>query len=640
MVRKIVVVLTLVVSLLQGFGVKAQLNRYYFYAKTQKLYQRGDYTGAVGAITVFLEYQSEDEIALYFRALAKYQLDDWRGALQDLDKLLLHKPFMTEALLLRTAVRNQLGDHSNAMVDIRLAYELRPNERDIRYMRAVTYFLLEDYVQAIEDFTATLQHDPEHLDARLNRGTSYLLRGDTLRAVEDYQQAIQTNPYSAGPHINLARVYYSQNRLETALASLNKALDITPKSGQALLIKALIEHDLHRNKEAFASINKAIEYAPRSSLAYYNRAIMYAEKGDLSAALQDYEQAARISPSNVFIRYNAGITYLEAKRYREAADALSYAIALYPQFARAYSLRAKVRLLLGDKAGARLDYDSAQVQIERYAHLQEKEAQRNKWSDTTANFSRLIAFENDFSTPSELVLPAFLREYDELLPLASIRVGQLQTYTEWKPVERVDSVAGAPYFSFVVPNEDTARRIDLSLFPQVHDAHVINLMRGIFLSEQREYAQTLALLDSIPRHSVAWPLGRVVRAVTQISQIRFAPAKQVTLSLTNSYTPRSQAADYSEPLKELEMLSSEYGQSAYLYYSLGIGYYLSRDLLASERAFDQALALESSFAEALFNRGLVRILLNKNDEACLDLSLAGQLGLDRAYRVIADHCKR
>ena len=98
--------------------------------------------------------------------------------------------------------------------------------------------------------------------------------------------------------------------------------------------------------------------------------------------------------------------------------------------------------------------------------------------------------------------------------------------------------------------------------------------------------------------------------------------------------------DYSEPIRELNALNTEYGENPYLHYSLGIAYYLAKDLQASEAAFNKAIALETNFAEALFNRGLVRILLNKNNQACLDLSLAGQLGLDRAYRVISDHCKR
>ena len=619
--------------------MQAQLNRYYFYAKTQKLYERGDYSGAIGAISVFLEYQNEDEIALYLRALCKYQLDDWRGAQLDLDQLLTRKPFMTEALVLRTAVRNQLGEHTAAMLDIRLASELRPNERDIQYMRGVTHFLLEEYSDAINDFTATLKRDPEHLDARLNRGTAHLLNGDTIAALQDYMQATQTNPYASGPHINMARVYYAQQKNEQALATLDKALELSPKSGQALLIKALIQHDLGRKERAIATITKAIEYAPRSSLAYYNRAIMYAQDGNYDAAIKDYEAAAKISPSNVFIRYNAGVTYGESKRYQEAADALSYAIALYPQFARAYSLRSAMRLKLGDKNGAHVDYDSAQSIVARYQNTRDKDVE--KWSDTSANFSRLIAFENDFTTPSDLGIPAFLKEYDELYPLATIRVGQKQNYTEWTPVHRADSVAGAPFFSLVVPSNDTIRRVDLTLFPPVRDPHAINLIRSIAWVEAHNYEAALALLDSIPQHSPIKPLGRLVSAVAQISQIRFAPTTPTLLLLSGSKSRATATpADYSTPIRELKQLNTEYGEDAHLYYSLGIAYYLSRDLNASEEAFNKAIALEANFAEALFNRGLVRILLNKNNQACIDLSLAGQLGLDRAYRVISDHCKR
>ena len=627
-------------SLLLGqMAAQAQLNRYYFYAKTQKLYERGDYSGAVGAISVFLEYQSEDEIALYLRALCKYQLDDWRGAQLDLDQLLTRKPFMTEALVLRTAVRNQLGEHRAAMVDIRLAAELRPNERDIQYMRGVTHFLLEEYPDAIEDFTATLKRDPEHLDARLNRGTAHLLKGDTVAALQDYVQATQTNPYAPGPHINMARVYYAQKKNEQALVTLDKALELAPKSGQALLIKALIEHDLGRKELALRTVSKAIEYAPRSSLAYYNRAMMYAQDGNYRAAIQDYETAARISPSNVYIRYNAGLVYGELKRYHEAADALSYAIALFPNFAQAYSLRSEMRLRLGDKTGARIDYDSAQNIVTRYMNTKEKDAA--KWSDTSANFSRLIAFENDFTTPSDLGVPAFLKENDELYPLATIRVGQVQNYTEWSPVRRADSVAGAPFFTLVIPSNDTARLVDLTLFPPLRDPHAVNLIRSISKVEAHNYEEALALLDSIPKHSAINPLGRVVRVVAQISQIRFAPPVPTHLIFSGGKRQDVAApADYSKPIQELEALNTEYGESAYLHYSLGITHYLSRDLKASEEAFNKAIALEANFAEALFNRGLVRILLNKNNQACLDLSLAGQLGLDRAYRVISDHCKR
>ena len=617
----------------------AQLNRYYFYAKTQKLYERGDYTGAIGVISVFLEYQAEDEAALYLRALCKYLLDDWRGAQFDLDQVLTRKPFVTEALVLRTAVRNQLGEHTAAMEDIRLAAELRPNEHNIRYMRGVTYFLLKDYPNAINDFTTTLKYAPEHLDARLNRGTAHLLYGDTIAALQDYMQATQTNPYAAGPHINIARLYYIQKKNEQALVSLNKALQLSPKSGQALLIKALVEHNMGHKELALTTINKAIEYAPRSSLVYYNRAMMHTEAGNYKEGIMDYETAARISPHNVFIRYNMALTYDELKRYSDAVDALSYSIALYPHFARAYSLRSSIRMKLGDKDGARADYDSTQVIISRYQLNKDKHLEL--LSDTSAKFSRLIAFENDFTTPSDIGTPSFLKEYDELYPLATIRIGQEQHYSEWTPVRRADSVAGAPFFTLAVPTNDTTRLVDLRHFPLVQDPHAVNLIRSIAWVDEHNYDAALTLLDSIPKHSSIKPLARLVKAVARISQIRFAPTLPSILLLSGTKSSMdSMPADYSSPIRELEQLNTEYGANAYIYYCLGIAYYLSRDLKAAEENFNKAIELENRFAEALFNRGLVRILLNKNNQACIDLSLAGQLGLDRAYRVISDHCKR
>ena len=42
--------------------------------------------------------------------------------------------------------------------------------------------------------------------------------------------------------------------------------------------------------------------------------------------------------------------------------------------------------------------------------------------------------------------------------------------------------------------------------------------------------------------------------------------------------------------------------------------------------------------EAYFNRGLVLIYLKDKEKGCIDLSRAGELGVDGAYPVIARYC--
>lgn len=628
--RRLLLVLLLSAPLLAS----AQLNRYYYYSKTQKLFSRGEYTAAIATINVFLDYLPNDDIALYLRALCKYNLDDFRGALLDLDRTLAHKPFMVETLVLRGGTLNQLGESDRAMKDLQLAIDLRPNDRTIVYLRGITHFLLDDFPKAKEDFTTTLLYQPKNLDARLNRGTASLFMGDTAAALQDYQMATHTNPYSAAPYISIARIQYAQKKLDEALLSLDEALKLAPKSQQALLVKALVLHDQGHLDEAISTLTQSLALAPKSSLALYNRALMYGEKGEWGLAIADYEAAARISPTNVFIRFNSGIIYLQQHDYFQAIESFTHAITLYPNFARAYALRGEARLQTGDRHGAKSDLDSAELLVQLY-----KEGELDQWSDTSANFSRLFAFEADFAPQSEAFIPP-TQDYTELLPLATILVAQTQRHVEWSPVNTLNAQCGAPFFTLEIPREDTAAHLDMALFPPLNNLHAINLVRAITLSEALDYQSAISLFDSIPKHSDAYPLAQLAKAATMINQIRFEPTLPTHIPLSGFAKPaQRETANYDQPIAILTELSKT-NPSPYIDYTLATAYYLSRDLPSAEETFTRALEAHPKFAEALFNRALVRILLNRGDEACMDLSVAGELGIDQAYRVISKHCTK
>jgi hypothetical protein len=54
--------------------------------------------------------------------------------------------------------------------------------------------------------------------------------------------------------------------------------------------------------------------------------------------------------------------------------------------------------------------------------------------------------------------------------------------------------------------------------------------------------------------------------------------------------------------------------------------------------YSKAIELEPDFAEAYFNRGLTRIYLNDINGGALDLSKAGELGIQEAYSIIKQYC--
>lgn len=628
-------VLLLVVTalFLRPLATQAQLNRYYYYTKTDKELRRGEYTSAMGTINQFLRFVPNDQIGQYLRALTKYYLKDARGALLDLNPLLEQYPFMFPARLLRATVNNQLDQPHLALPDLQLAQDLRPSDLEVRYLLGITHFLLKQYEQAIHEFDATLAHQPDNTDAWLNRGTAKLLLQDTLGAQRDYQQVTQIDPFLPHPHIQLARTFYLQRDTAQALQELDAALQIDQNAPEALLVKGLVLYDMQKPKQAIALLGKALDYAPHSSLIYYNRAIMQLEQRNNKAALDDLKKAMEISPGNVYIQFNLGLLYLDSKRYSEAQAAFSRALVLYPHFARAYTMLAHTQLAMGLKKQAKQSLDSAQQIVQRY-----QAGKLDTWSDTAAVFSRLMAFESDFNAGRNVVLPS-QPKVTALIQTASIVVGQSQPYKEWPPVQKADSLCGAPFFALMIPSSDTARRVDVSLFPKLNNAYAIALVEAVQRMEQNLYPAAIEKLNTIPSYSPIYPLGLLVHSVALINMGRYTPRQQALGTHPSSPTPPTDQQSYRKALELLQQCET-FAPSPYIDYLTATAHYLLKDLNQAENALSKAIEANPSFAEAYYNRGLIRLLLKKHEEACIDLSLAGQIGLDQAYRAIAEQCTR
>ena len=54
--------------------------------------------------------------------------------------------------------------------------------------------------------------------------------------------------------------------------------------------------------------------------------------------------------------------------------------------------------------------------------------------------------------------------------------------------------------------------------------------------------------------------------------------------------------------------------------------------------FTSSIKLRSDFSEAYYLRGILKNSLGAVNEGCLDLSKAGELGYQQAYKVISSYC--
>ena len=77
----------------------------------------------------------------------------------------------------------------------------------------------------------------------------------------------------------------------------------------------------------------------------------------------------------------------------------------------------------------------------------------------------------------------------------------------------------------------------------------------------------------------------------------------------------------------------------YVYYNLGNLYCLSSEHIYSIENYTKAIELYPYMGDAYFNRGLVLIYLKDKEKGCIDLSRAGELGIQDAYSVINKYCE-
>ncbi len=590
--------------MLAGGQAHAQLDRRYYLQRAHTAYQAEQYTDAIATLRDYLDYRPDDRIALYLRALCKYQLRDHRGARRDLDRLLEQHPFAADALVLRGLVVGELGAPEEGLADLKQGVELRPSSQHIRFMRGIGYFMLKDYPAAIDDFSVMLRGDPAHLDARLNRGTAHLLKGDTLSARRDYLAAIIAHPFKPSPHIHLARLHYMAQHLDSAETQVEEALELDPKSGQALIIRALIQSTSQKPRKAIETLTKVIALMPQNSMAYYNRALLFMQLEDYRQAAHDLERASRISPRNIFIRYNRALAHLSLGQLALAEQSLNIALAIYPDFALAYGLRAEVRRRQGRMRASEKDHDKSRSLANRY-----RQGELGELSDTTRQLNQLIAFEDGFSTGDRALDEG--QAGDRPLPMARIVQGGEQAYEEWLPIRYLDSGQLGGLRLAILP-------------PDAPEGH----------------SPTLPALDSLAgANPLLRPLASYQKAVADIDRIRFAPLDaRGGIPSGRGYEPiPTGRADYREPIARLEQLRQA-TPSPYIDYTLATAHYLQRNPARAEALLTHAIERWPEFAEAYFNRGLIRLILKKNEEACLDLSRAGELGVPQAYRAIASSC--
>ena len=659
--RRIVVLLIGIVAVAQV--AMAQYNRDYFFYVGRKQMMENDFREAIRTLNILLRFDENAYEGYFLRGIAKYNLDDLLGAEADFTTAIEKNPVFTTAYTYRAITRSRLGNYDDALNDFREAIELRPDLPNPYYSRGVTRLLNQQFEEAIEDFDSFIRQEKKVADAYINRGVCHLYLRDTLSAYADFELGIRTNRESPNGYNRRGALLLQQERFEEAEKDFDMAVKCDTMLAISYFNRALVYNETNRPMLSLADLDRVIQLDSTSSITYFNRAIIRSRIGDYNRALDDYNKVAEYSPENVLVYYNRALLYQQLGEIERAKNDYSKAIELYPDFANAYLGRSYLRQLLRDYKGARSDKQIAERKIAEYKSRL-SDTTYSIYADTTRRFDKLLSFESKLAGSSfeRITSRRTTNENMALLPLfkftftqdSTAQTATVQSFHSQRAEDFIRHI-GNPLLALSCRESnlapDTLVAINRKLRTTTHSASAtFEELFSLAISESlvKQYTNAVNTYTSAIQLAPTNPFIYINRATTQAEMIDFIssidnayqrisiesdPARQLHNRTTRTYNYDDAIADLTKAIK----LHSGF---AYAYYNRANLLALSGKLPEAFEDYTKAIELNPSFAEAYYNRGLIQIYMKDTRKGCLDISKAGELGIEEAYEVLKQYSKQ
>ncbi len=646
----------------------AQYDKDVFYMRGRRALADGKYSLAIENFNILSQLDTTDYFTFFFRGIAKYNLGDLRGAKSDFDRSVRINPVFTSGYHYRGITESRFGNYDAALADLQEAINLRPGEIGLYFSRGVTYFLSQQFDKAVSDFDRYIRKEPKDPSAYLNRGASHLFLGDTLKALDDYNKAIKLDRFDPEGYVRRGRVYASQKNYEGAIADMDRAIELDTTNTFAYFNRAIMQYEQEKYPEAMSDLNRVLREEPGNALTLYNRGLISAQLGAYEDALNDMDRVLNINPENVLAYFNRASIFIEMGMYKNALEDYDKAIELYPDFAKAYMNRAYVRNLMGDFKASKKDYETAQQKVREYRAKNESDV--GSFADTTKKYSTLLTLDAEFAKKDfndELLQHrdidirlrplykfvatgkkddtnyALARKYENVLISrfeASLPVGVAVRNAEAKlSDEQIAELESAAWSGTGVPSSEILFLRALNDY----DAKQFNSSLDYYgkaIEAASEKADISRLYEAFYR------MNRGVLRAEMIDFISSIQSNVQVLSMDDTGNTRARVKDqitrqydYTDALEDLKAASEMLKDIPYIYYNLGNLYCLSAEHVNSIENYTKAIELYPYMGDAYFNRGLVLIYLKDKEKGCIDLSRAGELGVQDAYGVIKKYCE-
>lgn len=625
----------------------------------------------------------------YYRAVAKFYLDDFTGCEADCNVALEINPFLVGAYNLRGIARLRQDRPSAARDDFDKGLSLEPENVNMMLNSGIASINLEEYDRAIDLYDKLLKIDKRNVPAILYRGIAYVEKGDTATAAEEFERATKINAYSPEAYTYLGMVRHMTRDFSGALASYDKLAEIRPQDPFVYVNRAIVKYNLDDLAGCEADLDEALRLDPKNVMAYQNRGLLRVEAGDLNRAADDFSRALALDPSDDITLFNRAIVYLQLGEANNALQDLNIIIAKHPDFGPAYAQRAVAKRQMGDEKGSEVDYLTAMnfEQEKTKRQLAAGQADDKEGEDPGAPTPKRGKRKGsrgkndaDMKKYDQMVVVADFGDTDDKLRQdnkETIR-GRVQDRDVAIDLEPAFSLSffsadtllpNAPYYSpsvvkfnamgiaerkMVVTNREVVgNEVSAKVFSMIGDVNKrlqedawepsLYLLRGTLYSIVMNYNSALtdfsACLLKEPDNVVAL-FNRAAARYKMVETIREMDAEASALvggdfmSGGRSLRNEVMVLDHDLVLQDLQRVVDLEPDNEFAFYNMSLVYCQRKQFEKAVEMLDKSIGIYDQFAEAFFNRGVIKIYLGREEDGVADLSRAGELGMFKAYNVI------
>lgn len=601
------------------------------------------------------------------RAIAKIQLGDYTGAEMDCNAAIERNPFQPGAYYTRGYIYRQTHQLEKAAQDFSEALLFAPENKTYIAMRADVLAELQQYDLALQDINHLLHREPQSAALHFEKGSICLRSNDTIGALNAFVQATAYDSQNPANWSALGLVQLMLNQPDDALVSLSKSIDYGSKWAGDYINRGIIYYRKHNYRNALADYDKAVTLAPRDAQCYYNRGVLRQEVGDYNRALEDFSQAILLSPEQIEIYYQRGMVQMQLQQWQEALQDFNTIMQRYPYFLPAYYLAAQAQTSLGHGKQAYQLRQQAYLMEQKkdsiqslQTHMQVADYQPQQ-RDRRKEFSALAAQnqegneeENKYNSDTRGTVQKrytdivnepniFLSYYANNTPSTALR----QTNYSHITVDAYNRSMQLPA-SLRFTTKEMALTADMvnQHFAQISQlSHQIDILQQIASPQSQHNAQLCAAYIArafefalVQDYSSA--LDDATRAILLDGTLYFAYFCRANwrykyLEYKRAMGEPTDKADFELMMRDYDYVMNHQPDFSFAYYNKANMLCIQQDFKAAITHYTQAIATDSDFAEAYFNRGLTYIYIGENEKGIADLSKAGELGIYQAYNLIS-----